>query len=259
MSSITFNRSVKVSGVLTNADSVPTIQIVRLDTSAVVVATTSTGVTNPSTGNYTYTLTPVVDGVTYRSTWTFIVSGQTITTQKDITAATTSPAWDLADYQDVQDIIANPALRIIDDPDDDGAENLDFVQRCGDYSDAYIYGRMKAFGYATPLTGMDAGTVILMSYISAVLVIDGLNQARALLSSNPSETDKIIAGWRADADGQLLSIGLGTLAIVADRATDYDAAATAISGRLDDNTINANTLANPVIPAWQWGWPWRQM
>jgi uncharacterized phiE125 gp8 family phage protein len=86
--SIIFNRSITVSGIATNADVVPTIAIIRTDTSATVVATTSTGITNPSTGSYSYTLSDTVEGVTYRATWTFIVNGKSITTSSEVTEAT---------------------------------------------------------------------------------------------------------------------------------------------------------------------------
>lgn len=86
LASILFKRSVKVDGVLTNADSTPTIKIIRLDTNAVVVNTTSTGVTNPSTGMYEYLLEDAESGVTYRATWTFIVDGETFQSDKQVVA-----------------------------------------------------------------------------------------------------------------------------------------------------------------------------
>lgn len=155
-----------------------------------------------------------------------------------------TPSWDLADYDDVMDIITSANLKIIDDPDNDGTENLDLVQRCGDYSDAYIYARMASFGYAVPLAGMDSITTQLLANISATYVIWQLNQARALLT-NETVDASVIDKWWDDASGQLSSMGLGTLVITADRATGFDNSAEAITGRLNDNTINASTLANP--------------
>lgn len=86
MSAILFQRTVRVSGVLTDADSTPTISIVRLDSGATVLATTSTGITNPSTGRYAYELSDPVDGVRYKATWTMIVNGQTVTSSSETTA-----------------------------------------------------------------------------------------------------------------------------------------------------------------------------
>ena len=64
--SLTFTWSIKVNGVLTAADSAPTLSdsaavygIKRLDTDAVVVAA-GTALTNASTGIYSYTLSSPV-------------------------------------------------------------------------------------------------------------------------------------------------------------------------------------------------------
>ena len=93
MSEIIFNRSITVNGVPTNADTTPTIKIVRTDNAQTIVNTTSTGITNPSDGSYSYTLSDVVDGITYRATWTYIISGQTIVASSDAASSEFPILW----------------------------------------------------------------------------------------------------------------------------------------------------------------------
>lgn len=253
MSELIFQRQIIVASVATNADSTPTISIIRTDTSATVVATTSAGVTNPATGQYSYSLSSPVVGVTYRATWTFIISGQTVVASSDLTADPVTPEWDLADYQAVKDIIGGANLAIIDDPDDAGTENLDLVQRAGDWSDAYIYSAFNALGYATPFTGLNSTDTLLLRYLSAELTIWKLNQSRALLSNqaNQSVIDEVVLAWKQDADAMIQTLGYRGFS--AAKVTGIDSAATAITGRLSDNTINRNTLDNPR-GCGLWGW-----
>lgn len=86
--SLIFTRQIRVAGVLTNADSTPTISIIRTDTSATVQATTN--MTAVSTGIYSFTLSSPIAGVTYRATFTVIVNGATYSSSSDQTASDTT-------------------------------------------------------------------------------------------------------------------------------------------------------------------------
>ncbi|GIW77998.1 MAG: hypothetical protein KatS3mg104_3061 [Phycisphaerae bacterium] len=83
---ITFERELKVDGVLTNADTTPTIRIVRVlsdGTEVEIVSETSTGVNNPSVGVYTYVFSATAHGATYRATWKLQVGGSEISTSSE--------------------------------------------------------------------------------------------------------------------------------------------------------------------------------
>lgn len=178
MSALVFNRLISVSGVPANADSTPTISIIRTDTSATVVATTSTGITNPSTGQYSYTLTNPIAGVTYQSTWTFIVDGQTFAPTKSITAPDSILPidWHYSDKAafeifngyvstNIEDDL-NSQNTSTDDQDESNDANDDILNDAGTRGDAYIDGRLAALGWTVPLTAMDARTTTTLRDLS---------------------------------------------------------------------------------------------
>jgi hypothetical protein len=180
VSAIVFNRFIKNkdSGDPVNADSTPTISIVRTDTSETVVATTSTGITNPSTGQYTYTLDSPVAGVAYQSTWTFVVSGQTVSPQKTVIAPDSSlPVdWHYSNKSAFEIFNGFISTNIESDLDsqnsgtDDANASLttndDKLDDAGTRGDAYIDSRLAALGWAIPLTGMDARTTTTLRDLS---------------------------------------------------------------------------------------------
>lgn len=237
MSDILFQRAVKVDGVLTDADSTPTIQITRLDTSAVVVATTITGVTHPSTGNYQYTLASVVPGVTYRAIWTFLVAGQTIVSPKDVVAHAASADWYYADQEDVEDLIATENLQIVSNLDNDDTEmDTARIQRGGEWADAYMDSYLRGL-YTVPLVGMDDATTLLMADISARLVAWWLYQKRGVREASTGQTvqkslDILFANHKDIADKALLRYRGGLDVLVATRITTLPTSGIAIGTAL---------------------------
>lgn len=84
---LTFSRSIRVNGLLADADSSPlltdsaaTYGVKRLDTGAVVISaeTFAAGITHDGTGLYSYTLTNPISGVQYQAAFKTVVGGRTL-------------------------------------------------------------------------------------------------------------------------------------------------------------------------------------
>ena len=84
-----FTRAIRRGSTLVDADSTPTLMIVRVDTGA-TVKVSGTLMTRDSLGRYSYTLTGVTTGVTYRATYTVIVNGRSTTSASEKTAGVDS-------------------------------------------------------------------------------------------------------------------------------------------------------------------------
>lgn len=205
-----------------HASGVPTIGIIRTDTSAVVVAT-GTAMVHDSLGVYSKAVPSPVAGVTYRATWIAIVDGDTITDQFDLTEPQGDADWHYADYDAVEDILGVNNLTIIASPDN-GAIDYGLIQRAGEYSDALIDARLGRFGLTVPLAGTDAQTDLLLRDISAKLTIAQLNRSRALVIVSRNNTtqvagvDKVVGQWEREAWSMLTSLATGIMALTADYA-----------------------------------------
>lgn len=154
--SLTFTWSIKVNGVLTAADSAPTLSdsaavygIKRLDTDAVVVAA-GTALTNASTGTYSYTIASPVTGVTYRAALKAIVSGKTIYSTKERTSGGDAVGY-YATYE-------NMATRL--DSNVDAYSNVEGNGTAPDYdrlthvledADREIDSILRSNGFSTPV------------------------------------------------------------------------------------------------------------
>lgn len=164
---ITFTWSIKVNGTLTAADSSPTLSdsaavygIKRLDTSAVVVAA-GTGLTNSSTGIYSYTIASPVDGVTYRGAFKAIVSGKTIYATKDVTAGGDAIGY-YADQTDLETRIGAENVAAFSNVSGDTTSvDTDRIQHVLDDADLQIDEILRGAGYSTPVptTSTDFGSL----------------------------------------------------------------------------------------------------
>jgi len=236
MAELIFNRTIRVSGTLTNADSAPTITIVRLDTMATVVATTSTGITNPTTGAYSYTLSSVVAGVQYQATWVFVINGQTTSSPQIKTASVATGYY--ASQSDVENLGGITNVATYSDLEGVGAANTDRIATGLILSDNRINNVLRANNIVAPLptTSLDFA---LFTDISARFTLVWLYENRG---QRDTDSDKRMQVHEDYAKGLLQMLCIpGRL----DCTTNLDATPTAITGRLNDNTINLRTLANP--------------
>src|SRR5581483_2028810 len=94
--SLIFTRTIRIGGVLTDADQTPTLGIVRLDTGAQVVAP-GTLMNHDGTGQYSYTLTGETAGVIYQASYSIVLGGETITSSTSKTATSSTTAQDMVD------------------------------------------------------------------------------------------------------------------------------------------------------------------
>lgn len=216
VSQLQFDISVKVSGVLANADSTPTISIIRLDTSAVVVATTSSGITNPTTGQYQYLLASPMSGVTYQSTWNVVVDDDAISFQKNVTAPLASAIGQIITQQDVDDFLGDANLEILSQQDADATTvSVDNVQRAINKAEARAMA-ILGNGFKIPLTVNSIAIISATSSISYPLLVTAccqyaafwLNkwrQVQSLSDQNISGAaiDRMASAWESDADDSL--------------------------------------------------------
>lgn len=165
--SLTFTWSIRVNGVLTTADSAPTLAdstatygIKRLDTNAVVTAA-GTSLTNASTGIYSYALASPVSGVTYRAAFKAIVSGKTIYATKDMVSGGTATGY-YADQTDLETRIgAENVAAFSNVSGDTTAADTTRIGNALEDADRQIDEVLRANGYSTPvaLTSTDFGTL----------------------------------------------------------------------------------------------------
>lgn len=155
---IQFTRTIRVSNVLTDADSMPTISIVRLDTAATVIATTTTGVTNPSTGRYSYTLAAPVPGVNYRATWTFLLDGNTVSSSsdQDVSTGTGTASGHYADSDDLYDRYGNNITQWSNLDNSDVMADDARIQRALDHADTEVDVYFSDGRYTIPFVGYTA-------------------------------------------------------------------------------------------------------
>lgn len=219
--SLIFTRAIRdEDDALIDADSTPTIGVIRTDTSAVIAAP-STAMTHDSTGRYSYTIASPVAGVTYRATYSIIVGGRTITSSSDKTYGAAT-AWYYADQSAVTDLIGTEALRVISN--EPGASSSDAVDsarvlRAGQDTDAVMNMRLKRMFTVVPLENMDDDTTRILKRVSAGLVVQDLNSRRMLLTPMPknlTEIDRRVL--RAIDDTKTLWSGIcrGLIELVAD-------------------------------------------
>jgi hypothetical protein len=136
----------------------------------------------------------------------------------------TQGEWYYADQEDVEDKIGVTSLaKISNEPDasSDATTDTSRLVRVGILVDQEMDARLSAMGYVTPLAHMSAGTVKIMSDISAGLVAWKLNEPRMLLSLSSSRQasaiDLIIGEHRKAAEMMLQRIALRIVNITADR------------------------------------------
>lgn len=80
---IRFGREIRVNGNLVDADSIPTVEIIRVLDNLVVVSQTSVGVVHDGTGKYHYDFSAGDSGQYYRAVWRFVVGGVQVTASSD--------------------------------------------------------------------------------------------------------------------------------------------------------------------------------
>lgn len=158
------------NGVLTDAtgphaSGVPTIGIIRTDTSAVVVAD-GTAMVRDSLGVYSKSVPAPVAGVTYRATWIAVVDGDTITDQFDLTE-TDDSGWHYSTASIFKDLFfGEDNTDQATDLDRDDVGNDEVLDDAGTRGDTYIDSRLTGMGWTTPLLGMDERTTRLLRDLS---------------------------------------------------------------------------------------------
>jgi hypothetical protein len=206
--------------------------------------------------------TPAITDVKLSDEWEFLWTGNFADS-----APIGAPSWELSDYQGVIDEIGLPQAKVIWDIDNDGEIELDAMQRDGETADAQIYSWAANKRVVVPFTvgGVPIADVADASLrpkrmwrkINTQLTIAYGVRKRASQENPQAITnqlvyiEKVIVG-----DPQAETIAAANLET--DTGIDYvtgttvsgfnisdDAAPTAITGRLNDNTINEWTLNNP--------------
>lgn len=220
MSALLFQRQIKVANVATNADSTPTIAIIRLDTNATVVATTTTGVTNPATGQYSYMLSSPVAGVTYRATWTFIINGQTVTASSDLTAVAASASGEVIDESDLIAFLGTNSLAIMSQQGtDDDTVSVPNVQGAIDKAEARAKSILGNW-FMIPLVVGGVAVKMSSGIAKSLLTVAccqyaafWLNKWRSVQSidgggqMSQAEIDQLANAWESEADADLTKMG----------------------------------------------------
>lgn len=155
--SLLFTRSIYVDGALTDADSLPTITIVRTDTNAVVQA--SIDMVRDSLGKYHFTLTGEATGVVYAGTILTTVNSYTYTTTID-RSTTGTPACAYITYEEfVRRWGTKNVAKASNKDNNNTSPDMDSVQDAFDFAVSEIEGAMSGI-YVTPLDWSENSGVI---------------------------------------------------------------------------------------------------